>query len=209
MTIKAIPTRYAGRRFRSRLEARFAVFFDALRLDWHYEPQGFALPSGWYLPDFYLPKLDGGTWIEVKPWGAGSYFGWGEGPRLEDARLDEFAKFINQTTEDPEGTISCEKTKGFFVAHGLPDPRLGLAWDQGSRFRGYDEPGLLAAPWDPHYWCVCGCGKTIGIEFDGRGDRIQCQHKGCAKSSHGDKGYSADHERIYLAAVAAHSADFA
>lgn len=64
--IKAIETKYKGYRFRSRLEARWAVFFDALALDWQYEPEGFDLGSaGWYLPDFYLPELE--LWVEVKP----------------------------------------------------------------------------------------------------------------------------------------------
>jgi len=76
--VKAIETRYAGCRFRSRLEARWAVFFDAMEIEWQYEPQGFHLPSGPYLPDFYLPNtgkhatpddevVDAtGTWLEVK-----------------------------------------------------------------------------------------------------------------------------------------------
>ena len=42
-TIKAIETRYAGYRFRSRLEARWAVFFDTLGLKWQYEPEGYEL----------------------------------------------------------------------------------------------------------------------------------------------------------------------
>jgi hypothetical protein len=51
--IKAIETYYNGYRFRSRLEARWAVFFDALRVRYEYEPEGFYLPSGAsYLPDF-------------------------------------------------------------------------------------------------------------------------------------------------------------
>lgn len=62
--IKAIETAYAGCRFRSRTEARWAVFFDALGLTWEYEKEGFELPSGRYLPDFWLPDLGG--WIEVK-----------------------------------------------------------------------------------------------------------------------------------------------
>jgi len=40
--IAAIPTRYAGCHFRSRLEARWAVFFDHMRIDWVYEPEGFT-----------------------------------------------------------------------------------------------------------------------------------------------------------------------
>lgn len=63
--IKAIETRYAGCHFRSRLEARWAVFFDALKIEWQYEPQGFELNRKLtllpgkikYLPDFWLPDL--------------------------------------------------------------------------------------------------------------------------------------------------------
>lgn len=63
--IKAIETRYAGCKFRSRLEARWAVFFDTLGVSWEYEPQGFILSDGtYYLPDFLL--TDCGTWVEVK-----------------------------------------------------------------------------------------------------------------------------------------------
>lgn len=63
--MKAIPTRYNGYHFRSRLEARWAVFFDALGLSWEYEPEGFDLGDGVrYLPDFWLPSH--GVWVEVK-----------------------------------------------------------------------------------------------------------------------------------------------
>jgi hypothetical protein len=62
--IKAIETRYAGCRFRSRLEARWAVFFNALNIPWEYEPQGFQTGAGLYLPDFWLPEIK--TWVEVK-----------------------------------------------------------------------------------------------------------------------------------------------
>lgn len=68
MTIQAIETRYAGCRFRSRLEARWAVFFDALGMGWEYEPQGFQIGPAHdrrhYLPDFWLPGER--MWVEVK-----------------------------------------------------------------------------------------------------------------------------------------------
>jgi hypothetical protein len=58
VTIQAIETYYAGCRFRSRLEARWAVFFDSAGVEWEYEAQGYELPSGaCYLPDFWLPQL--------------------------------------------------------------------------------------------------------------------------------------------------------
>ncbi len=69
-TIPAIETHYAGCRFRSRLEARWAVFFDRAGIAWQYEPQGYQIDVAGekrpYLPDFWLPDVDGGTWCEVK-----------------------------------------------------------------------------------------------------------------------------------------------
>lgn len=64
--IKPIETSYKGYRFRSRLEARWAVFFDALDIEWEYEADGYDLSEyGWYLPDFWLPHLR--YIFEVKP----------------------------------------------------------------------------------------------------------------------------------------------
>lgn len=70
--IKPIETYYNGYRFRSRLEARWAVFFDAAGIEYQYEPEGFKIYSGdgtneeymFYLPDFYLPKEK--CYVEVK-----------------------------------------------------------------------------------------------------------------------------------------------
>jgi len=66
-TIRALPTDYAGIRFRSRTEARWAVFFDALGIRWEYEPEGYRLPDGTcYLADFACGVNGGRLWIEVK-----------------------------------------------------------------------------------------------------------------------------------------------
>lgn len=62
--IKAIETQYNGYRFRSRLEARWAVFFSAVGLEYEYEIEGFEMGGLRYLPDFYIPKLD--RWFEIK-----------------------------------------------------------------------------------------------------------------------------------------------
>ena len=61
---RAIETVYKGYRFRSRLEARWAVFLDALEIEWEYEKEGYELPLGRYLPDFWLPRLE--CFAEVK-----------------------------------------------------------------------------------------------------------------------------------------------
>ena len=69
MEIKPIETMYNGYRFRSRLEARWAVFFDAAGIEYQYEPEGFEVNFDGkiyrYLPDFYLPQFD--KYVEVKP----------------------------------------------------------------------------------------------------------------------------------------------
>ncbi len=65
MIIKPIETFYRHYRFRSRAEARWAVFFDALGIPFIYEPEGFEFDDGTlYLPDFYLPTMK--TFFEVK-----------------------------------------------------------------------------------------------------------------------------------------------
>jgi hypothetical protein len=73
--IAPIETLYRGYRFRSRLEARWAVFFDAAEIEWVYEPDGFRVNGRAYLPDFWFPPLkcfaevepDKETTIEAKP----------------------------------------------------------------------------------------------------------------------------------------------
>lgn len=64
--IKAIPTRWKGWYFRSRTEARWAVFFDVMDLEFEYEPESFELSNGQIYPiDFWLNKP---RWFaEVKP----------------------------------------------------------------------------------------------------------------------------------------------
>jgi hypothetical protein len=63
--IEAIATEFNGIAFRSRTEARWAVFFDAVGLSFEYEKKRFTLSNGAsYLPDFWLPDLR--CWFEVK-----------------------------------------------------------------------------------------------------------------------------------------------
>jgi hypothetical protein len=58
---------YKGILFRSRLEARWAVFMDEAGIDWEFEPVWIQTDSDLYrnwLPDFRLPRY--GQWAEVK-----------------------------------------------------------------------------------------------------------------------------------------------
>lgn len=104
--MKAIETHYAGHRFRSRLEARWAVFFDHLGIHWQYEPQGFEFAGRRYLPDFLLP--DSQTWVEVK----------GDEEALDYDLMEAFAY------ELPRGAC-------VVILGPIPDARLAGDWDWG------------------------------------------------------------------------------
>jgi hypothetical protein len=64
--MKVLPSIFNGTLFRSRLEARWAIYFHTANIRWLYEPESYCLDNGiWYVPDFYLPELD--CFVEVKP----------------------------------------------------------------------------------------------------------------------------------------------
>jgi hypothetical protein len=64
--MKPIQTKYNGILFRSRLEARWAMYFDLLGIEWIYELEGFDMDGVYYLPDFFLPLFN--VYCEVKPY---------------------------------------------------------------------------------------------------------------------------------------------
>lgn len=84
--MKAIPTEYGGCRFRSRLEARWAAFFDLCKWCWTYEP--FDL-DGW-IPDFALHSVDReiAALVEIKPLSPGQI-----------AKLEKRSQFIGTDLE--------------------------------------------------------------------------------------------------------------
>jgi hypothetical protein len=166
--VKAIETRYAGCRFRSRLEARWAVFFDALGVKWEYEREGFDLgEGGYYLPDFWLPGInagEGGAWFEVK----GSA-----------TSADESAGQIQALADATGFCVYCwagaipKATRDEFNCPCLSSRQDGQGWVC------FPDSG-----WDQyHVWCRCPVCGMVGIEFSGEWDRLDCQH------GDGYKGY--------------------
>lgn len=63
MHTTGIPTLYDGVKFRSRLEAKWACFFNLMKWKWEYEPYDM---NGW-IPDFVLFGKNQQILVEVKP----------------------------------------------------------------------------------------------------------------------------------------------
>ena len=55
-TFVTMPVAYRGIRFRSKLEARWAVFFDLCGAEWEYEPD-VSVPGVYYQPDFLVKDV--------------------------------------------------------------------------------------------------------------------------------------------------------
>ena len=182
--ITPIETSYKGHRFRSRLEARWAVFFETLRIPWLYEPEGFHFNGHMYLPDFFLPTLNhrsmsgDGTYAEIKP-----------------GNVDKsYSQMLSDFTESSGKTL-------ILLASGTVEH--SPSWHNGGDFHyeytpcgGWDNCMLFAKCYR--------CGK-IKIEFS-EGNYMQCEEC-CGKK---DKWCSADdnHPDLLAAVVAAKSARF-
>ncbi len=89
--VQAIETSYDGYKFRSRLEARYAVFLKYLCIKYVYESEGFELPSGRYLPDFWLPEFE--MFIEVKDESKFESYYVGKSVRLYSEKYGRFVGF--------------------------------------------------------------------------------------------------------------------
>lgn len=153
--IKAIETVYNGYRFRSRLEARWAVFFDTLGIKYEYEKEGYKLPkfgspgflhhenTVWYLPDFWLPEQR--YYIEIK----------GQEPSEEERAIAYQLSFETETS-----------VAIFYGSMAIPTP----AYLYGPAFHWGQSD---------FHWCQCPCCFKFDITW--RGDLMHskcgCIHK--------------------------------
>ena len=163
-----IPTLYNSLLFRSRLEARWAVFFDTLGIEYLYEPEGYVLkpppPSEeepiYYLPDFWLPKQN--CWIEIKP----------VSPSDEE--------------EDKATRLAYGSNKDVYIFWGQipnPDTIADSGPSESDSAFAHFAGGL---GWDNHHvWCQCPKCGLLGIQFDARAGRLPCN---CVPNE--DKGYN-------------------
>lgn len=131
-TIAAIPTEHQGILYRSRTEAKWALFLGNEGIPFRYEAEGFELDGVRYLPDFWLP--DGKCWLEVKPF---------------DPLPEEIEKAMR---------LAKATRRMVFIAPGAPRARIGIvaisptgAMQTGWQFCYQHEGGvefLVKDPWD-------------------------------------------------------------
>lgn len=168
--IKALPTVYNGITFRSRLEARWAVFMDYLHITYFYEPEAFDLDGLHYLPDFYLPNQD--AFYEIK----NPIFG---GESVDIRKVQKLVMLSH---------------KKAFVQYSPPKVPSDDFNEPGATLicTYQDEIGKWVLGEDDHYlWCQCPHCNRCELQFDGRSERIGCN---CLKER-----YNYDSDKLILA----------
>lgn len=168
--MQPIETFYNGYRFRSRLEARWAVFLSVLSVPFEYEREGFQIGGIRYLPDFWLPEQH--TWLEVKG-----------NPDLKDSETAKIIAF-NAGLEARNKARQPEDEWGvMWVCVGEPYLNgLSRSYEVFSPVTSADRaPELM--PWTNACWTECPTCSTYDIralcDRDDSADVFAyCQHCG-------------------------------
>lgn len=156
----SIETEYAGHLFRSRLEAKWAAFFDVHDLRWEYEP--FDL-NGW-IPDFLLMGPEISIIADVKPIMHRHEF---------EERARELKPWI--ITDPAPLTSMCVilgATPLLPWSSPMGDPAAGLmSQDDGTD--GWDGD----IKWDLASWIICGECEHLGlVKLPGTPKIVPCGH---------------------------------
>lgn len=178
MNIPAMQSQYRGYRFRSRLEARWAIFFDALGVQWQYEPETFDLTDryasllseySWmahssprlnpndrliYTPDFLLPNVRGGLYVEIKPYQQAEWWG----------NHAQYPFLYEKVCICLEGVI----------AHGEPGTRKDETYE------------VLTGGDTYHYFGYCSHCGAFGEGYCAWAERICADHAHCGHSQKDD-----------------------
>lgn len=125
---RSIPTWYAGNLFRSRLEARWAAFFDLLGWEWVYEP----LDLDGYIPDFVLTNFKRGQLlVEVKPRITNAAM-----RRIEESGWAEDALVVGAYPVISGEGYDCGAYVGQLSQRSAPDPDTDADWCWGEGLLG-------------------------------------------------------------------------
>lgn len=167
-----IPTTYREVRFRSRLEARWAAMFDALKWPWSYEP---ADLDG-YIPDFAIGFEHRSLLVEVKPAVDLDELALAE-KKIERSGWQREALIVGGTIFEPEAETpvlglfgECERT---------PEGLIWL-WSRARAFECLSCGGMSVLPEDGSWRCrACGVdGGNSHLGFVHGGLRMQWAEAG-------------------------------
>jgi|GEM_PF-2908496 len=141
VVMTGIPTLYQGQQFRSRLEARWASFFDTLGWRWEYEP----LDLAGYIPDFVL-KFEKPMLVEVKPC-----------IQHEDLEATAAAKIDASGWPGPALIVGATPDEGCFGS------RIGLIRQEMTYGEEpwWDGAHLLDSHGKPNHYGLCGEGGSF------------------------------------------------
>lgn len=126
--IAAIPTRYQGYQFRSRLEAKWACFFDLVNWRWEYEPVDM---NGW-IPDFVIKSAEKPVYVEIKP-----YYAYSEWLKVFKKIRKTYPK-----REDYYPPLDCK-----IMSHGGKDcSYLSCQWEHQAKYKKEHQEYLWDIP---------------------------------------------------------------
>jgi len=135
--MKAIETVYKGYVFRSRLEAKWATFFDLCGWRWAYEPVDF---NGW-IPDF---ALYGSTlvYVEIKPV---ILFPLEVARKIDNSGCDDECIILGQkpSINDTDMGVNGSPMLGWLGETGYPDDSTN--WDHAVMGKWEGEVGFCHA----------------------------------------------------------------
>lgn len=149
--MKPIKTEYNETVFRSKMEAKWAEWFDQNEIKWFYEAQGFDINGVWYLPDFYLPEIN--TIVEVK------------GPMERIEKIYALYEQIQNENPDPDETT--------MILLAGPVPYLyniHLSYGDGFHTNKCSKCGKVSIVTNIMNYACRACGHHDGGHF--RGDTL-------------------------------------
>lgn len=155
--IKPIETIYSGYRFRSRLEARWALFLEQMNVAFSYEPEGYDLgQTGWYLPDFWLHREE--VFLEIKP-------------RMQETVWDKKCHALRVQTGFGIILLAGNPWPGEYsitaFLGGEPIEALSFAesWEAGQKIKGFKDDGRA--------YSISNCSDSLKVAYQmARGARF-------------------------------------
>lgn len=177
-TIPAIPTQFNGIQFRSRLEARWAAFFEILDWNYVYEP----LDANGYIPDFLITHPDSiglpPLLIEVKPAVTHADY-MAAATKTNDGLAGHWDHGVLIVGASPYYENPSNATAGLYIHKGIP--AAASWWMRGSESHNalvYIKPSFVRGG---HVRGIQTHVKTLDKWWRKAGNEVQWKSPGAAK----------------------------